>query len=57
LQADLPCPRAAAIEKRINLGFQVTKYPFFIENNEYYRVRRLLNREQQTIIKDIAIKN
>jgi hypothetical protein len=38
-QVDLPCPREANIEKHINLGFQVTKHPFFIENNEYYRVR------------------
>jgi hypothetical protein len=43
-------------EKRINLGFQVTKHPFLIENNEYHRIRRLLNSEQQTIIKDIALK-
>jgi hypothetical protein len=46
----------ASIEKRINLGFQVTKHPFLIENNEYHRIRRLLNREQQTILKDIALK-
>jgi hypothetical protein len=56
LQADLPRPRAGNIEKRINLGFQVTKHPFLIENNEYHRIRRLLNREQQTILKDIALK-
>jgi hypothetical protein len=56
LQAYFPCPQATAIEKCINLGFQVTKHPFFIENNEYYRVRRLLNREQQAIVKDIAMK-
>jgi hypothetical protein len=30
LQEDLPCPRATANEKHINLGFQVTKHPFFI---------------------------
>jgi hypothetical protein len=56
LQANLPRPRATDIEKHINLGFQVTKHPLFIENNEYYRVRRLLKREQQAIVKDIAIK-
>jgi hypothetical protein len=56
LQANLSRPRAGGIEKRINLGFQVTKHHFLIENNEYHRVRRLLNREQQTILKDIAIK-
>jgi hypothetical protein len=31
--------------------------PFIsLENKEYYRVRRLLNKEQQTIVKDIALK-
>jgi hypothetical protein len=56
LQADLPRPLAARSEKCINLGFQVTKHPFLIENNEYHRIRRLLNHEQQTILKDIALK-
>jgi hypothetical protein len=56
LEADLPRPPAAGSEKRINLGFQVTKQPFLIENNEYHRIRCLLNREQQTILKDIALK-
>jgi hypothetical protein len=56
LQADFPRPPAAESEKRINLGFQVTKHPFLIENNEYHRIRHLLNREQQTIVKDIALK-
>jgi hypothetical protein len=56
LKAYFPRPRVGSIEKRINLGFQVTKYPFLIENNEYHRVRHLLNREQQTILKDIALK-
>jgi hypothetical protein len=49
-------PRAITIEKCINLGFKVTKHPFFIKNKEYYRVRRLLNRDQQEILKDIAMK-
>jgi hypothetical protein len=39
LQENVPCPRAVTIEKRINLEFHVTKHPFFIENDEYYRVR------------------
>ena len=56
LQADLPCPPAAGSEKCINLGFQVTKHPFLIENNEYHRIRCMLNHEQQTIVKDIALK-
>ena len=56
LQADFPRPLAAESEKRINLGFQVTKHPFLIENNEYHIIRRMLNREQQTILKDIALK-
>jgi hypothetical protein len=56
LQADFPRPRAGGTEKCINLGFQVTKHHFLIENNEYHRIRRLLNLEQQTILKDIALK-
>jgi hypothetical protein len=42
--------------KSIHLKFQVTKHPFFLENEEYYRIRRLLNKEQQAIVKDIAWK-
>jgi hypothetical protein len=34
LQGDLPHPLADGSEKHINLGFQVTKHPFLIENNE-----------------------
>ena len=56
LQEDLPRPRTGGCEKCINLGFQVTKHPFLIENNEYNRIRCILNREQQTILKDIALK-
>jgi hypothetical protein len=56
LQGDLPRPPAAGSEKCINLGFQVTKHPFLIENNEYHITRRLLNHEQQTIVKDIVLK-
>ena len=56
LQADLPRPPAAGSEKCINLGFQVTKHPFLIENNEYHRIRCLLNHEQQTIVNDISLK-
>ena len=47
LQADFPRPLVDESEQRINLGFQVTKHPFLIENNEYHRIRRLLNHEQQ----------
>ena len=43
LQVNFPRPPAAGSEKCINLGFQVTKHPFLIENNEYHRIRRLLN--------------
>jgi len=39
LQVYFPRPRAIDIEKRINLGFQVTKHSFFIENNKHYKVR------------------
>jgi hypothetical protein len=56
LQAYLPFPREPASEKRINLGFKVTDHPFYVENDEYYRIRWLLNREQQAILKDIAMK-
>ena len=56
LQVDLPRPPAGGGEKCINIGFQVTKHPFLIENNEYHRIRRLLNQEQQTIVKDIVVK-
>jgi hypothetical protein len=56
LQGDLPCPPAAGSEKRINIGFQVTKHPFLIENNEYHRIRHMLNHQQQIIVKDIALK-
>jgi hypothetical protein len=51
-----PHPPATESEKCINLGFKVIKHPFLIENNEYHRIRRLLNHEQQTIVKDIALK-
>jgi Cdc6-like AAA superfamily ATPase len=44
------------MKKSINLGFQVKNHPFFLENEEYYRIRRMLNREQQEIVKDIAFK-
>jgi hypothetical protein len=56
LQADFPRPPMTESEKCINLGFQVTKYSFLIENNEYHRTRRMLNHEQQTILKDISLK-
>jgi hypothetical protein len=44
------------MEKSINLRFQITKHPFSLESEEYYRIRRLINREQQEIVKDIAMK-
>jgi hypothetical protein len=53
---DFPRPPAAESEKRINLGFQVTKHPFLIENNEYHIIRHMLNHEHQTILKDISLK-
>jgi hypothetical protein len=56
LQANFPRPPTTESEKRINLGFQVTKHPFLIENNEYHRIRHMLNREQQTIVKEISLK-
>jgi hypothetical protein len=56
LQEDLPRPRAGGFEKCIDPIFQVTKHPFLIENNEYRRIRRMLNRENQTFLKDITLK-
>jgi hypothetical protein len=53
---DFPHPRAGGSEKRINLGFQVTKHPFLIENNENHIIRHPLNRERQTILKDSVLK-
>jgi hypothetical protein len=53
---DVPHPPAGGSEKCIKLGFQVTKHPFLIENNEYHRIRHFLNQEQQTIVKDITLK-
>jgi hypothetical protein len=53
---DLPGPPVGGSEKCMSLGFQGTKHPFLIENNEYHRIRRLLNRKQQTILKNIALK-
>jgi len=44
------------MERSRNLGFQVTKHPFLLENKEYYRTRRLLNKEKQAIFRDIAMK-
>ena len=43
-------------QKKINLGFQVIEHPFLLENMEYYKIRRILNREQQAIVKEIAMK-
>jgi hypothetical protein len=31
-------------------------HPFFLKNEEYYRLRRMLNREQQEISKEIFLK-
>jgi hypothetical protein len=54
LQPDLQCTGGKSSKRTTNLGFQVAGHPFFLENSEYYRLRRMLNREQQAIIKDIA---
>ena len=56
LQSDLQFPKQFEMKKKINLGFQITAHPFLMENNEYYKLRRMLNKEQQAIVKDIAIK-
>ena len=46
----------ANIRKSINLEFQVTNHPFFLDNQEYYKIRIMLNKEKQAIVKDIALK-
>jgi exonuclease III len=56
LQQDLKCPQDSLLKRTINLGFQVTDHPLFLDNEEYYRLRRSLNKEQQAIVKDIALK-
>ena len=56
LETDLQCLQHYAQQKKINLGFQVIEHPFLLENMEYYKIRRILNREQQAIVKEIAMK-
>ena len=56
LQSDLQFAKQSEMKKKINLGFQITAHPFLMENNEYYKLRRILNKEQQAIVKDVAIK-
>jgi hypothetical protein len=46
MQTDLQHPQKSNMKKSINLGFQVRDLPFFLENEEYYRFRRNLNREK-----------
>lgn len=36
-------------------AFEIAKHPQIIDNNEYYKLRRMLNREQ-AIVKDVLIK-
>jgi hypothetical protein len=43
-------------KRRTNLGFQVAGHPFFLENSEHYKLRIMLNKEQQAIVKDISLK-
>jgi hypothetical protein len=56
LQPDLQCIGGQSRKRTTDLGFQVATHPFLLENNEYYRLRRMLNREQQAIVKDISLK-
>jgi hypothetical protein len=56
LQPNLQCIGGKNNKRTTNLGFQVAGHPFFLENREYYRLRRMLNKEQQAIVKDISLK-
>jgi hypothetical protein len=56
LETYFPCRQESNMKKSINLCFQVKNHPFFLENEEYCKIRRMLNREQQEIVKDIAFK-
>ena len=33
-------------KKPISIGFQVTEHPFLLENQEHYKLRIMLNKEQ-----------
>jgi len=56
LQLDLQYAGGKSSKRTNNLGFQVARHLFLLENSEYYRLRRMLNREQQAIIKDVILK-
>ena len=34
--------------------FEISHHPQIMDNNEYYKLRQMLNREQQEIVKDIV---
>lgn len=43
--------------KKFDIGFQIVQNPNFLRNIEYYKLRQTLNKEQEEIVKDIAMKN
>ena len=57
LQTNLQWLSQINSKKPINISFQAIEHPFLLENQEYYKLIRVLNKEQQEIVKDIAIKN
>ena len=38
------------------IGFKIGKHPEIIDNDEYFKIRQMLNIEQQAIVKDIVCK-
>ena len=50
------CYHTLLPENPINIGFQAIGHPFLLENQEYYKLRRMLHKEQHEIVKDITIK-
>ncbi|XP_059077054.1 uncharacterized protein LOC131876217 [Cryptomeria japonica] len=37
-------------------AFKISQHPQIMDNNDYYKLRQMLNKEQQTIVKDIIMK-
>lgn len=56
IQQDIKAKFNKTINNRPPKAFESTQHPQIMDNNYYYRLRRLLNREQQKIIKNIIIK-
>lgn len=43
-------------KRQLNIGFQLSEHPFLLINAKSRRLRRMLNKEQQAITKDISMK-